>query len=143
MRLWSLHPQYLDRQGLLALWREGLLARKVLTGQTVGYRNHPQLKRFQSQKNPLAAIDQYLRVVCDEASRRGYRFDISKLDVDASCNPISVTDGQMHYEWAHLLLKLKARDPGRYRRLSVLAEPESHPLFKVVAGHVEPWERAR
>jgi len=30
MRLWTIHPKYLDRQGLLALWREALLAQKVL-----------------------------------------------------------------------------------------------------------------
>ncbi len=50
MRLWSLHPKYLDRQGLLAVWREGLLAQKVLQGKTKGYKNHPQLKRFQQQE---------------------------------------------------------------------------------------------
>ena len=48
MRIWSLHPQYLDRQGLTAAWREGLLAQKVLTGTTKGYRNHPQLRRFRA-----------------------------------------------------------------------------------------------
>lgn len=48
MRIWSLHPQYLDRQGLTAGWREGLLAQKVLTGTTKGYRNHPQLRRFRA-----------------------------------------------------------------------------------------------
>jgi hypothetical protein len=46
MRLWSVHPRYLDRQGLTAAWREALLAQKVLTGTTRGYRNHPQLVRF-------------------------------------------------------------------------------------------------
>jgi hypothetical protein len=34
MRLWSLHPKHLDRQGLLAVWREGLLAQEVLRGET-------------------------------------------------------------------------------------------------------------
>lgn len=43
MRLWSLHPQYLDAKGLVALWREGLLAQAVLAGQTRGYKRHPQL----------------------------------------------------------------------------------------------------
>ena len=32
MRLWSLHPCYLDPAGLVAVWREGLLARAVLRG---------------------------------------------------------------------------------------------------------------
>ena len=36
MRLWSLHPRYLDAKGLVALWREGLLAQAVLKGQTKG-----------------------------------------------------------------------------------------------------------
>ncbi|WP_396134581.1 pyrimidine dimer DNA glycosylase/endonuclease V [Cellulomonas sp. ATA003] len=48
MRIWSVHPRYLDRQGLTAGWREGLLAQKVLTGTTKGYRNHPQLRRFRA-----------------------------------------------------------------------------------------------
>jgi hypothetical protein len=43
MRLWSLHPQYLDPAGLVAVWREGLLARAVFAGQTTGYKHHPQL----------------------------------------------------------------------------------------------------
>ncbi|MGP9584395.1 pyrimidine dimer DNA glycosylase/endonuclease V, partial [Micrococcaceae sp. AOP34-BR2-30] len=30
MRLWSLHPEVLDRQGLIAGWREALLAQAVL-----------------------------------------------------------------------------------------------------------------
>ena len=58
--LWSLQPGLLDRMGLLALWREGLLAQKVLLGQTTGYRFHPQLKRFQGSKNPVGAINTYL-----------------------------------------------------------------------------------
>ena len=46
MRLWSVHPRYLDTAGLTACWREALLAQKVLTGATRGYRRHPQLERF-------------------------------------------------------------------------------------------------
>ncbi|MFP3165813.1 MAG: pyrimidine dimer DNA glycosylase/endonuclease V, partial [Nitrososphaeria archaeon] len=34
MRLWSLHPSFLDKQGILGVWREGLLAQKVLIGKT-------------------------------------------------------------------------------------------------------------
>jgi hypothetical protein len=36
MRLWTLHPKYLDARGLVALWREALLAQKVLRGATRG-----------------------------------------------------------------------------------------------------------
>lgn len=38
MRLWVSHPKYLDCKGLVALWRESLLARKVLKGKTKGWR---------------------------------------------------------------------------------------------------------
>src|SRR5665213_874155 len=56
MRLWTLHPRYLDAQGLVAAWREALLAQKVLEGATRGYTRHPQLIRFQSHPKPLEAI---------------------------------------------------------------------------------------
>ena len=80
MRLWSLHPRYLDTKGLLAVWREGLLAQKVLKGQTKGYTHHPQLKRFKECKAPLRAIASYLHVICDEADTRGYAFQRNKLE---------------------------------------------------------------
>ncbi len=35
MRLWTLHPKYLDPRGLVALWREALFAQAVLRGWTV------------------------------------------------------------------------------------------------------------
>nr|WP_253280607.1 pyrimidine dimer DNA glycosylase/endonuclease V [Arcanobacterium phocae] len=49
MRLWSIRPSQLDRAALIAGWREGLLAQKVLAGLTKGYRHHPQLERFRAQ----------------------------------------------------------------------------------------------
>ena len=64
MRLWSIHPAYLDPAGLTACWRDGLLARKVLLNQTTGYRNHPQLARLRHCTNPSAAIDTYLHGIC-------------------------------------------------------------------------------
>ena len=79
MRLWSLHPRYLDPQGLVALWREALLARAVLRGKTRGYRNHPQLARFRAHRSPRAAISAYLGAVHDEAVQRGYSFDARKI----------------------------------------------------------------
>ena len=75
MRLWTLHPRYLDSQGLVALWREALLARAVLRGRTRGYRHHPQLNRFRGAPNPVTCLNAYLRIVYDESVRRGYSFD--------------------------------------------------------------------
>lgn len=141
MRLWSLHPRYLDPQGLVALWREALLAQAVLRGDTRGYRNHPQLDRFKNLSAPLAAISRYLVAVHVEAEVRGYSFDKSKIKPTRKVVTLTVTSGQMAYEWAHLLAKLKERNPELYRKWLAIEMPEAHPMFKVLAGEVEPWER--
>lgn len=140
MRIWSLHPRHLDAKGLVALWRETLLAQKVLLGETKGYRNHPQLKRFKSHREPLAAIASYLHEVLREAGRRGYHFDGSKILLKDSRIKIRVTDGQIAYELAHLREKLKVRDRAAYERLAHYGNPSIHPLFKVVSGEIEDWE---
>jgi len=137
MRLWSLHPSYLDRQGLLACWREGLLARKVLLGQTKGYRNHPQLERFKSQSEPLMAIDAYLLGIFDESLLRGYSFERGKIGAGLVDLKLNVTDGQLRYELEHLKKKLQKRDMDRYDRLATLVQPLPHPLFEVIPGEVE------
>jgi len=141
MRLWTLHPQYLDAAGLVALWREGLLARAVLRGRTKGYRHHPQLARFRAHRAPSAAIDAYLATVLAEARSRGYAFDGRKIRPREPRTRLGATSGQLAYEWAHLLGKLRARSPARYRALRALRAPEAHPLFRVRRGGVEPWER--
>lgn len=138
MRLWSLHPRYLDPQGLLALWREALLARAVLAGRTRGYRHHPQLERFRRSPDPLAALDTYLFHVRQEGLRRGYRFHAH--DPSPGDLVLTVTTGQLAYEREHLWRKLAARAPDWARRLPE-GLPEPHPLFRVVEGAVEPWER--
>jgi len=143
MRLWSLHPRYLDPRGLVALWREGLLAKKVLEGGTIGYRNHPQLERFRRHPSPLRAINAYLFEVWEEASRRGYRFDGSRIIAMRMRREIPVTRGQLEYEFQHLLKKLQGRDLRRYEELKSEAEIEPNPVFFVVEGDVERWERVR
>jgi len=138
MRLWSLHPQYLDAKGLVALWREGLLAQAVLTGQTRGYRNHPQLERF---RDHAGAIAFYLHHVVDEAESRGYHFDRSKLPRRKFVASIEVSDGQLRFEWQHLLAKLRDRDPERLLRFAKIKKPLPHPFFVVVPGSVAAWEK--
>lgn len=137
MRLWSLHPSLLDRAGLVALWREGLLAQAVLRGETVGYRNHPQLVRFRSVTDPVAEIAAYLHLVADEADRRGYSFNRSKLPVRGwvATGP-TVTRGQLAYEFAHLQRKLANRAVPHPPD----TEPVAHPIFRVVDGPVAEWE---
>lgn len=140
MRLWTLHPRYLDSRGLVALWREGLLAQAVLGGKTRGYTRHPQLRRFLDSPKPQAMIAAYLRVVQSEATERGFRFDAGKIGPDAGAAPVSVTDGQMAYEWQHLVAKLRVRDPAWLERVATVTEPEPHPLFLITPGPVEAWE---
>ncbi len=140
MRLWSLHPHYLDVKGLLAVWREGLLARHVLAGKTVGYRNHPQLRRFREAASPLDAIDCYLAEILHEAERRNYAFDREKIDWDFTPVTLPVTAGQLAYERSHLLRKLAVRDPEAAGRLAAETRPLPHPMFQVCEGGVEPWE---
>jgi len=141
MRLWSLHPKYLDRQGLLACWRETLLAQKVLMGATHGYRNHPQLRRFRSQPEPLAAIGSYLTSLAEEAKGRGYRFDRSKINPSRQVIKMIVNRGQLTYEWNHLKEKIRRRDPERYRQLADIELPDPHPSFEIVEGDIEAWEK--
>lgn len=141
MRLWSVHPRYLDPQGLVALWREALLARAVLRGATKGYRHHPQLERFRSHASPRYAISAYLSAVHAEASARGYAFDRTKVGSVRSITAIAVTRGQLEYEWEHLLRKLSVRSPVYYRRWRSLETPECHPVFQGRTGGIESWER--
>src|SRR3954463_9117853 len=106
MRLWTLHPRYLDAKGLVASWREALLAQKVLQGRTRGYRNHPQLHRFRAAVDPLAAIAAFLHALAAEANHRGYKFDVTKIVAVSGALSIRETRGQLNYEWAHLRRKL-------------------------------------
>lgn len=141
MRLWSIHPRHLDRRGLVALWREGLLAQAVLRGRTRGYRHHPQLQRFQEAEAPLATAVSYLRTVQEEATRRGYVFDASRLArVRARPARLTVTRDQLAFEWEHLRAKVRHREPGWLGELPA-GKPTAHPLFLVVAGGVAGWER--
>ena len=141
MRLWTLHPQYLDPRGLVAAWREALLAQKVLAGATRGYRHHPQLVRFQTQADPLAAIAVFLAGIAEEAQRRGYKFDTAKVSQRRFTGQIPETSGQLRYEWKHLKAKLRVRAPEIAHRFQSVTTPEPHPLFRIIPGDVNDWEK--
>lgn len=141
MRLWTLHPSYLDAKGIVALWRETLLAQAVLHGKTKGYKNHPQLNRFREHKHLL---EQYLHLIRDEADARGYKFDRTKIIrvKTKTVKSLPVTRGQVDYEWQHLLKKLKTRDPARYKiHVKNKKTPEIFGVFKMTRHkNIEPWE---
>lgn len=143
MRIWSLHPRYLDAKGLVACWRETLLAQKVLDGKTAGYRNHPQLIRFRDGSDPVTLIGAYLEGLALEADARGYRFNRSLVlrAPPPGPDPLRVTTGQLDHERNHLLAKLAIRSPDRVTAVPAAPDqPDPHPLFVVVPGPVEPWE---
>lgn len=162
MRLWSIHPDLLDRAALVAGWREGLLAQKVLRGLTTGYRSHPQLERFRELPDPVAGIATWLHGLADAADVRGYRFDRTRVVLPAGGERLDLTDGQLALEWQHLRAKVAARDPQWLARLDQHEapgphahpqplspakphphpHPHPHPMFDLVPGPVAPWERA-
>lgn len=141
MRLWSLHPKYLDSKGLVAVWREALLAQRVLQDQTIGYRQHPQLMRFRQHADPVAAIGFYLKGIYEEAARRSYSFNLGKVAVQKVVELIPVMRGQILYEREHLMRKLEKRKAFHaLESLETEDHPELHPLFILVEGSLEPWE---
>ena len=143
MRLWSLHPQYLDPQGLVALWREALLAQNVLRNKTRGYKNHPQLERFKKHSHPQQAIAAYLQSVWDESRRRGYEFNSRKIGRKKAALKISVTKGQVQYEFRWLCRKLRKRSLKQYHLIVSTKNPKPHPFFKQTKGATEAWERIK
>jgi hypothetical protein len=143
VRLWSLHPQFLDPAGLVALWREALLAQAVLAGRTRGYTKHPQLTRFREHDRPEQFLAAYLREIANEAGRRGYHFDVSKIPPRRRVRQGMVTSGQLEYELEHLKRKLRARNAEWYRRVRRVREPLPHPSFVVVSGPIAEWETVR
>jgi hypothetical protein len=142
MRLWTVHPRYLDAKGLVAAWRESLLAQKVLLGRTSGYRHHPQLERFRASADPVASIGAYLTALHEEASARGYRFDAGRIEKPGACAPLPETEGQLRFEWKHLRRKLQGRAPERFGAIRPIALPDPHPLFTIVPGPRRSWERS-
>lgn len=151
MRLWTLSPAYLDTQGLLAAWREGLLALKVLKGMTRGYRNHPQLNRFREGPSPVPSLIAYLSALVREADRRGYRFDRGRIAANGATEKdfrekgilLPVPLGQIEYEAALLLSKVRERHPERAEalRAELEAGPALNEAFRPIPGDRAEWER--
>ena len=141
MRLWTLHPRDLDPVGLVALWREALLAQQVLLGATKGYTRHPQLDRFRETQDPLATIASYLLAIAAEAASRRYRFNSTLIATAPGTERVNATTGQLALEGQHLQAKLQLRNPALASSLRESLPPEAHPLFIVSPGPAASWER--
>lgn len=130
MRLWSISPSFLDDIGLVALWREGLLAQKVLMGNTKGYKNHPQLERFKNTDNPVGYLNNYLTTIHAESVIRGFNFDYMKINPNTQCRKlIEVSCGQIIFEFEHLQKKLKVRNPRKFERNEILVNIYKHSKY--------------
>jgi hypothetical protein len=141
MRLWSIHPKYLDTQGMVAVWREALLAKKVLQNRTNGYKNHPQLLRFKNQRSPINAINYYLACIYNDSLERHFKFNAEKIGTIETIDKIPVLSGQIKFEFEHLLGKLKERNRVQYNMLKNMKKIEIHPIFKRIPGSIEKWEK--
>ena len=186
MRLWSIHPKYLDQKGLCGLWREALQAQRVLLqGAIKGhktilnknkelevvpiktpYYNHPQLERFKIE-NSKEYLIWYLRDIYLEAKERNYNFNINLINGNlrdiTGLNKLTVTKGQLGYEFDHLQTKLFKRDRDKFRanEINTLIKDkklwkrklnkgelkfhkiEPYPLFQIIEGDIEQWEKIK
>lgn len=143
MRLWSIAPELLDSKGLVACWRESLLALNVLQGKTKGYKNHPQLNRFKRAEDPIQSVCNYLHTLCDEADRRGYKFNRNKIPYKQSViAKISVTVGQVDYEFNFLKNKVLHRT-GKWKHNKYPSLESVNETFYLVDGDVEDWEKVK
>ena len=143
MRIWSIHPKYLDWKGLGAQWREALLAQKVLQGETKGWRNHPQLNRFKDHPEPMKAIGYYLKQIHIESQERDYNYNYSKiLKPTDSVEKIPINRGQIEYEYKILMERLEKRTLKKHKSNLKITEIKPHPLFVVREGPPESWEKS-
>jgi len=122
------------------------LAKKVLEGQTKGYKNHSQLERFKNTHDPISYINYYLSGVFDQASMRKYKYDESKIDSFEVTEGISVNHKQVIYEFNFLQDKLFSRDIKQWKINESYRESGYiilHPLFYIKLGEIESWEKVK
>jgi hypothetical protein len=142
MRLWSIHPKYLDVKGLNGLWREALLAKSIFEGKSKGYINHPQLTRFKNTNDPIITISTYLSYIYNESQIRGYSFNFSKIGIIDDSIRIKVNSEQIQYEFKHLSNKLKVRDKEKFNSI-IDNQIEVFRMFEIVDGPIEKWEKIK
>ena len=151
MRIWSIHPKYLDGKRLVAQWREALLCRAVLEGQTKGYVNHPQFLRIKKHSQPHYLINVFLYEIWKEGKRRGYDFDKSKLmenligKYGGPLELMDVNDGQLEYEFKHLQNKLVEFHEKYMENVQAFNDEgiSPNPCFSIVFGDVMEFEKVK
>jgi hypothetical protein len=162
MRLWSFHPRYLDNIGLSRAINESISGYKALEDwqrdqkQIVplhdneyppSWKNHSQLVRFKiddGDKHLQDYIDVVLSCYVDRKLKsynsKTIRFMTAHL---YHLRQLTVTNEQLLYEWQHYLKKIQKRSPKLYEEYILINTPIAHPLFKVVSGEIESWEKVK
>ena len=149
MRIWSIHPMYLDSKRLTAQWREALLCRAVLEGNTKGYKKHPQFLRVKNFHQPHYFINMFLYEIWNESKNRGYSFDKDKLMSDLSLkygcllDLMEVTEGQLEYEFKHLQNKLGEFNSKYIENNQMINEDGilPNPCFMSIQGDIMDFEK--
>ncbi|MEM2082172.1 MAG: hypothetical protein QXK34_00330, partial [Candidatus Bathyarchaeia archaeon] len=74
-----------------------------------------------------------------------YKFNPYKIEPIKLTERMTVTRGQLGFELSHLLKKLEKRDKKKFKELKnlTICDIEPNPIFKVINGGVEAWERSR
>ena len=67
-------------------------------------------------------------------------FNKSYFKRPAESVTLTVTQGQLIYEFNHLLGKLKVRDKALYDKLKNTKTIVPHPMFNIIKGGPEAWE---
>ena len=56
---------------------------------------------------------------------------------------LTVSEGQIIFEFEHLLFKLRGREINLYKTLKETTTIIPHPMFKTIKGNIEKWERVK
>lgn len=162
MRVWSIHPAYLDTKGLVASWKEGIQGLNALrnprkpNGKWAMFAHHPQLIRFKRFENPELCLSEYLHFIADEADRRNYNFNRNLILPRLDENPyqIWITCGQLIYEWDFLSHKVTCRTGfWEYGKPTINGKSTVetiaswscvvHPMVVLIPGDIECWEKVK
>lgn len=156
MRLWTIHPKYLDGKRLTSQWKEGIqmmhiwkeIGENPEPAKRLGYVSHPQVRRL---SNLLVAdsglisllLHQHLTAVHEESVQRSYSFNkklIDDLAPDCKNAPkVYVTMGQVAYEFALMATKNNEWS----QKVAIDPYMLCNPIFQVVSGSIESWEKTK
>lgn len=109
MRVWDIHPGYLNRESLLGEHREVHALFSIIGNNRTGYARHPETMRWRGSMGALVTRHDLL---AQEMLLRGYRHLSPGPGVEASPWPDAYIDAP-HEQLVILAGKYRGKDPGR------------------------------